>query len=60
MSYPFKASDRSRILWDPSLRVGRFYVALAQEAGELNGMPTGLTDNCRRSVNRDPLSVDEK
>jgi hypothetical protein len=27
--------------------VGRFYVALAQEAGELNGLSTGLTDNER-------------
>ncbi|MFD3998398.1 DUF6086 family protein [Streptomyces sp. NPDC058583] len=46
MSYPFQAPDR-KTLWDPALGVGRAYVALAREAGELNGVPTGLTDNER-------------
>ncbi|MGI5253596.1 DUF6086 family protein [Actinacidiphila glaucinigra] len=47
MSYPFQTADTSRTLWDPALRVGQTYVALAREAGELSGMPTGLTDNER-------------
>lgn len=47
MSYPFQAADRSRVLWDPALRVGQAYVALAREAGELQGTPTGLTENER-------------
>ncbi|GAA3985070.1 hypothetical protein GCM10022384_36800 [Streptomyces marokkonensis] len=47
MGYPFQATDRSRTLWDPALRVGQAYVALAREAGELHGMSTGLTENER-------------
>ncbi|WTY30864.1 DUF6086 family protein [Streptomyces anulatus] len=47
MSYPFQLADRSRILWDPALRVGQTYVALAQRTGEQYGLPTGLTENDR-------------
>lgn len=47
MSYPFQTSDRSRILWDPALKVGQAYLALAWEAGELNGLATGMTENER-------------
>ncbi|MFJ8980020.1 DUF6086 family protein [Streptomyces sp. NPDC102282] len=47
MGYPFQSADGARILWDPALRVGQAYVALAREAGELNGISTGLTDNER-------------
>ncbi|MFC9948796.1 DUF6086 family protein [Streptomyces pratensis] len=47
MGYPFQSVDRPKILWDPALRVGQAYVALAREAGELNGLSTGLTENER-------------
>ncbi|MEV7994510.1 DUF6086 family protein [Streptomyces sp. NPDC086077] len=47
MSYPFQPTDRSKTLWDPALRVGQAYTALAREAGELIGMSTGLTENER-------------
>ncbi|GAA2566381.1 MULTISPECIES: DUF6086 family protein [Streptomyces] len=47
MGYPFQTADGSRILWDPALRVGQAYVALAREAAELHGLPTGLTENER-------------
>ncbi|MFC7883101.1 DUF6086 family protein [Streptomyces sp. NPDC057376] len=47
MGYPFQAADRSGTLWDPALRVGEAYVALARQAGELHGEQTGLTENER-------------
>ncbi|MFE4305697.1 DUF6086 family protein [Streptomyces sp. NPDC056891] len=56
MSYPFQAADK-KTLWDPALGVGRAYVALAREAGELNGVPTGLTDNERLGGSDVDLSV---
>lgn len=47
MSYPFQTVGKSKIIWDPALGVGRAYVALAREVGELNGVPTGLSENER-------------
>ncbi|WP_217244972.1 DUF6086 family protein [Streptomyces sp. AC602_WCS936] len=47
MGYPFQAADGSRLLWDPALKVGQAYVALAREAGELHGISTGLTESER-------------
>ncbi|MFG3351164.1 DUF6086 family protein [Streptomyces sp. NPDC048001] len=59
MGYPFQTADRSRTLWDPALRVGQAYVALAQEAGALIGMSTGLTENERLGGSDVDLTVFE-
>ncbi|XIE78420.1 DUF6086 family protein [Streptomyces sp. SBR177] len=47
MSYPFAAADGSGLLWDPGIGVGRTFVALAGQTGDLLGVPTGLMRNDR-------------
>ncbi|WP_052744384.1 DUF6086 family protein [Streptomyces odonnellii] len=47
LSYEFETAGRTRTIWDPALKVGKLYVSLAQGAGELLGLPTGLTPNER-------------
>lgn len=53
LSYEFETADRTRVLWDPSLTVGRLYVSLAQEAGGLLGLATGLAPNERGGADVD-------
>ncbi|MEV6204425.1 DUF6086 family protein [Streptomyces sp. NPDC051771] len=43
MSYPFRSTVTSRIVWDPGIGVGRAFAALAAEMGALLEVPTGLT-----------------
>ncbi|MFE2560348.1 DUF6086 family protein [Streptomyces sp. NPDC059352] len=47
MGYPFAAAGRPGLLWDSGIGVGRTYVAFAQQAGDLLGVPTGLVYNER-------------
>ncbi|MFJ6086405.1 DUF6086 family protein [Streptomyces sp. NPDC092369] len=53
LSYTFETADRSRTLWDPGIGVGQLYVALAEGAGQLLGLPTGLTPNERGGADVD-------
>ncbi|PAZ16964.1 hypothetical protein CLM62_05175 [Streptomyces sp. SA15] len=45
LSYEFETADRTRTLWDAGYHSGHLYVALAQGAGEMLRLPTGLTPN---------------
>ncbi|MFI8917380.1 DUF6086 family protein [Streptomyces sp. NPDC053513] len=47
MGYPFQTDDGSRIIWDPGFGVGQTFAALAQQTGDLLGVPTGLAFNQR-------------
>ncbi|MFF3740061.1 DUF6086 family protein [Streptomyces sp. NPDC002566] len=42
MGYPFQTADGSRVIWDPGVGVGQTFAALAQQTGDLLGVPTGL------------------
>ncbi|MFI1307830.1 DUF6086 family protein [Streptomyces sioyaensis] len=52
MSYYFEAAGHT--LWDPSLRMGRWYLSFAESAADLVQRPTGLTpaddDTCAVDV----------
>ncbi|KOG66388.1 hypothetical protein ADK76_02840 [Streptomyces griseoflavus] len=41
MSYYFEVSGET--VWDPSLRIGKWYLSFAEAAAELVQRPTGLT-----------------
>ncbi|MFJ6139012.1 DUF6086 family protein [Kitasatospora sp. NPDC092286] len=52
MSYYFEVSGET--VWDPSLRIGKWYLSFAEAAAELVQRPTGLTpsddDTCTVNV----------
>ncbi|MFJ6934840.1 DUF6086 family protein [Streptomyces sp. NPDC101132] len=49
MSYYFESAGDT--LWNPSLRIGKLYVSMAEAVGEMLGVPTGLSprddDSCQ-------------
>lgn len=53
LSYEFETADRTRTLWDAGYHSGRLYLSLAHGAGELLGLPTGLTPNERGGADAD-------
>ncbi|MEU3430488.1 DUF6086 family protein [Streptomyces gardneri] len=52
MSYYFEVAGET--VWDPSLRIGKWYLSFAETAGKLVQRPTGLTpsddDTCAVNV----------
>lgn len=52
MSYYFEVSGET--VWDPALRIAKWYIALAESTAELMRLPTGLAPSEQDTCEIDP------